>query len=81
MFHLLFSRSPSNKVSIKFRQISMGYENRVATLILKNVTQAQEGTYYCHATNVHGTTVLPSEVKVVPGKLCVFESQLNDVWS
>ncbi|XGW01072.1 hypothetical protein V3C99_013768, partial [Haemonchus contortus] len=49
-------------------QISMGYENRVATLILKNVTFAQEGTYYCHATNTHGTTVLPSEVKVVPEK-------------
>ncbi|KIH66616.1 immunoglobulin I-set domain protein, partial [Ancylostoma duodenale] len=49
-------------------QISMGYENKVATLILKNVTKAQEGTYYCHATNVHGTTVLPSEVKVVPEK-------------
>ncbi|EYB85418.1 hypothetical protein Y032_0298g1745 [Ancylostoma ceylanicum] len=49
-------------------QISMGYENKVATLILKNVTKAQEGTYYCHATNIHGTTVLPSEVKVVPEK-------------
>ncbi|KAK5972071.1 hypothetical protein GCK32_008719 [Trichostrongylus colubriformis] len=46
----------------------MGYENRIATLILKNVTFAQEGTYYCHATNTHGTTVLPSEVKVVPEK-------------
>ncbi|VDL78997.1 unnamed protein product [Nippostrongylus brasiliensis] len=48
--------------------ISMGYENRVATLILKNVTLGQEGTYYCHATNTHGTTVLASEVKVLPEK-------------
>ncbi|KJH40943.1 immunoglobulin I-set domain protein, partial [Dictyocaulus viviparus] len=46
-------------------RISMGYQNKVATLILKNVTQDQEGTYYCRATNDHGTTVLPTEVKVI----------------
>ncbi|ETN77063.1 immunoglobulin I-set domain protein [Necator americanus] len=59
-------------------QINMGYENRVATLILKNVTQAQEGTYYCHATNVHGTTVLASERTHVHQMIVLFPEKASD---
>ncbi|CAJ0570814.1 unnamed protein product, partial [Mesorhabditis spiculigera] len=46
------------------RNTTMAYDKSVVSLTLKNAEATQAGTYYCHATNVHGTAVLSLRVVV-----------------
>uniref|UniRef100_A0A1I7WAP6 Ig-like domain-containing protein n=1 Tax=Heterorhabditis bacteriophora TaxID=37862 RepID=A0A1I7WAP6_HETBA len=56
-----------NKIIVT-EKISMSYENGFAALNFKEIQPHQEGTYYCHATNIHGTTVLSCKLRVVSEK-------------
>nr|CDQ05432.1 Bm6219, isoform k [Brugia malayi] len=45
-------------------QIEVKYVNQQAILTIKNVQKKHEGTYYCHAENDYGKTVLPCNLRV-----------------
>ncbi|CAD6186690.1 unnamed protein product [Caenorhabditis auriculariae] len=47
-------------------KVSMSYEKGTSSITLKDVVLSQAGTYYCHATNVHGTSVLSMKLVVHP---------------
>ena len=53
----------------------MSYEKNVVSLTLKSVEPILAGSYYCHATNIHGTAVLSLRVLVESGKITFLKPQ------
>ncbi|CAI4231525.1 unnamed protein product [Auanema sp. JU1783] len=47
-------------------KLSMSYEKGIASLNMKDLQLDSGGTYYCHATNMHGTKILETRLKVLP---------------
>lgn len=69
----------NNKDLLLVRNVTVSYENQVATLTIKETTEKSAATYTCRATNNSGTVETSSELKIQEKPMAEFNPEMKDV--
>jgi hypothetical protein len=73
----LYYRSKDNKVIPSTKKFDTSYDNMVASLTLREVTEKDTGTYKCEASNDLGSVSTSGQLEV-QGKADNFQSQIGN---